>query len=331
MNADELNAARYVPGTRRGHYESFFLRANHPSRPQAFWIRYTLFSPRRRPADAIGELWAIWFDGESGRHTAVKSEVPIVHCRFARSGFEVAVGAAELGARALHGSIVQFGRTVSWDLGYDGGDQPVLLLPERLYAAGVPKAKSLVALPMARFRGFVVVGDAEHEIDDWVGSQNHNWGSQHTEQYEWGQVAGFDSHPSGFLEVATARVRVGPLLLPQMTILVLRLGDQEYRLNDVAQALRAHASIEGFEWKFVSETSAVRIEGKITAGREAFVGLRYNNPPGGIKHCLNTKIASCELHVTDKSSGITEVLATANRAAFEILTDRRDHGIEVRA
>ena len=46
---------------RGGHYESWFLRANHPHKPQAFWIRYTLFVPADdRPA--LGELWAIWFD-----------------------------------------------------------------------------------------------------------------------------------------------------------------------------------------------------------------------------------------------------------------------------
>ena len=36
-----------------GHYESFFMRANHPARPLAFWIRYTIFSPKNRPENAL--------------------------------------------------------------------------------------------------------------------------------------------------------------------------------------------------------------------------------------------------------------------------------------
>src|SRR5688500_2735999 len=36
---EEPNAVRYRPGEAAGHYESFFLRANHPARPLAFWIR----------------------------------------------------------------------------------------------------------------------------------------------------------------------------------------------------------------------------------------------------------------------------------------------------
>ena len=41
-----------APTTRDGHYESFFQRANHPSRPLAFWIRYTALIPRGAP-DAV--------------------------------------------------------------------------------------------------------------------------------------------------------------------------------------------------------------------------------------------------------------------------------------
>ena len=62
----------------------------------------------------------------------------------------------------------------------------------------------------------------------------------------------------------------------------------------------------------------------------AFVGLRYRNPPGGIKYCLNTKIAECSLRLTDLKTGRTDTLRTANRAAFEILTDDTDHGVDMR-
>jgi len=52
-----VNFTRYLPGQTTDHYESFFVRANHPTRPLAFWIRYTLFSPHRHPENALGELW----------------------------------------------------------------------------------------------------------------------------------------------------------------------------------------------------------------------------------------------------------------------------------
>ena len=75
----QVNFTRYH-GQPHGHYESFFQRANHPTRPLAFWIRYTIFSPKDRPNDALGELWAIFFNGETGSHVAVKKEAPPVNC-----------------------------------------------------------------------------------------------------------------------------------------------------------------------------------------------------------------------------------------------------------
>src|SRR5882672_10561883 len=99
-----INGARFVSGQRQGHYESFFLRANHPTRPLAFWIRYTLFSPRGAPERGVGELWAIYFDGEACRHTVVKQEVPIAACRFDRERFGVEIGSARLGPGALRGA-----------------------------------------------------------------------------------------------------------------------------------------------------------------------------------------------------------------------------------
>ena len=100
----QANHTRYQPGQRAGHYESFFLRANHPTRPLAFWIRYTLFSPDRRPQDAIGELWAVLFDGNTGRHVAVKREVPFSQCSFKTTGFSVQIDDARLEPGQLQGA-----------------------------------------------------------------------------------------------------------------------------------------------------------------------------------------------------------------------------------
>src|SRR5258708_37803482 len=94
---ENCNGTRFAPDQQQGHYESFFLRANHPSRALAFWIRYTVFSPHRRPGDAIGELWAVISNGEGGRQVAVKTELPILACRLAQNRLSVGIGDASLG------------------------------------------------------------------------------------------------------------------------------------------------------------------------------------------------------------------------------------------
>ena len=331
MTDAELDRAQWVPGERGGHYESFFLRANHPSRPLAFWIRYTIFSPRHAPEKARGELWAIWFDGESGSPVALKSETGADRCAFSRDELKVALGDATLGPYAAHGAVRRGEHSITWALEYACDERPLLLMPERLYRRGFPRAKALVPAPMARFRGQIMVDGRAVRIDDWIGSRNHNWGSRHTDSYAWGQVAGFDSRRDAFLEVATARLKVGPWLTPPATLLVLRMGSREHRVAGLRHAFGVKAKLEGFTWTFEADLRDVALRGLISAPASSFVGLSYANPPGGTKHCLNTKIALCEVAVTEKATGNVETLVSANRAAFEILTDRRDHGIEIRA
>jgi len=314
------NAVHYRPGNDQGHYESYFQRANHPHRPLAFWIRYTIFSPRREPGAAVGELWAIYFDGETGKITSAKDVFPIDRCRFSTDGLDVTIADATLSDGALAGSASGRDGSVAWDLRFSGGQEPLLLLPRNLYDGGFPKAKSLVGAPNAHYSGQLVVGGQEVDINDWVGSQNHNWGKKHTDHYAWGQVAGFDNDPDAFLELSTARVRVGSLWTPFLTLVVLRVGGQTYAINGLWRALLARGRFEDYHWEFSTSDADVSIEGHIEAPRETFVALRYDNPPGGCKTCLNSKLASC--HLTLSRAGLEPLtLHTQNHAAFEILTD----------
>ena len=322
------NRCRHDPARSAGHYESYFQRANHPTRPLGFWIRYTIFSPEGRPQAAVGELWAIWFDGERGRITTVKSEVPIAHCRFDRSCLAVQIGEARLHEVRLGGAATSGGHAIAWDLEYSGDERPLLLLPEGLYDSAFPKAKALVGTPNARYVGTVSVDGEVHTIDGWVGSQNHNWGRRHTDRYAWGQVAGFDDAPDGFLECSTAQIKVGPLWSPRLSLAVLRVDGEEYAINSLARAALADGRWSYFGWTLRTRQHGVEIAVEITAPRASFVGLRYANPPGGSKTCLNTKLASAR--VTLRRPGRPERrLHSAQRAAFEILTDDASHGVPV--
>lgn len=322
---DSWNGSRYQPGTADGHYESWFQRANDPTGRHAFWIRYTIFAPRGRPADAVGELWAIAFDRTAARITAVKQVHPIAACSFARDRLDVAIGEARLDDGALRGAASAHGRTIAWDLRYGGGQPPLLFLSERLYAAPVPRAKLLVGRPLARFTGTLTVDGSPLAIDDWVGSQNHNWGSQHTDRYAWGQVAGFDGAPDAFLECSTARIKLGPVWTPWLSPVMLRLGGETLAWNGLLRAARARGRYAGYEWRIETAGPDGELTVAITAAPADFVALRYDNPPGGAKICLNSKIARCE--ATLRRHGTTTVLRSS-RAAFEILDDTAPAGVQ---
>lgn len=326
MRLDQANRLRHVAGSPDGHYESYFVRANHATRALAFWIRYTIFSPAGRPEDAQGELWAVVFDGERNRHVAVKQAWPLRACRFDSEALAVELPTAQLGGGHAQGLCRAGEHHVGWDLRFAGGQSALLLLPESLYDGAFPKAKSLVSRPLARFDGTLGVDGQRIDVQGWIGSQNHNWGGRHTDRYAWGQVAGFDGHDESFLEVASAKLKFGPLWTPWITPIVLRHRGQEHRLNALGRSLRARVSLRVFDWHFESRASGLRIEGHFRAERGDFVGLRYANPSGGTKECLNSKIAHAEVTL-QRSDGSSETLVSRRRAAFELLSDDGDHGV----
>ncbi len=323
-----FNDPRVIPGATSGHYESWFVRANHPTRPLALWVRYTVFQPAGDASKAIGELWAIAFDGETGRHAAAKTELPLAQCQFDTDPLQVRIGDSILGETQLRGEAgaCAGSRRLRWELQLDDGSQPLFLFPAALYGTRLPRAKVLTGCPNAVLSGRLFVDEVEWRIERWPGSHNHNWGSRHTDRYAWGQVVGFDGEEDAFLELATAQLRFGPLWTPAITPIVLRLRGREYRLNDLLHAFgRAH--YDYFVWNFHAASPEIRLRGCIRAAREDFICLRYGNPPGGWKHCLNSKIADADLTVEIVGESKSLPLRAARRAAFEILTDDTRHGL----
>jgi hypothetical protein len=322
---DRWNGARFNPRDPGGHYESWFQRANDPSGNRAFWIRYTIFSPRERPEDAVGELWAIWFEKEPRRIVAVKEVKPVAQCAFAVDKLDVTIGNARLDDTSLRGSAATVAHAIAWDLRYEGGQEPLLLLSERLYARRLPRAKALVGRPLAKFAGTITVDGTPIALDGWRGSQNHNWGSRHTDRYAWGQVAGFDEDPDAFLECSTARLRIGPVWTPWMSPVVLRLGGETLGWNSLPRAIRSRGNYKPYDWRIDTSSEAGTLELHLHANAADFVALNYGNPPGGTKICLNSKLARCELTLRRPGKPVLRLHSPC--AAFEILDDLAPAGV----
>jgi hypothetical protein len=117
---------------------------------------------------------------------------------------------------------------------------------------------------------------------------------------------------------------------PPLSLVVVRAQGREFALNSLARAVRARGHFDFFDWRIESRCSQFRVAMHIHAPPSAFVGLNYANPPGGTKTCLNTKLAGCELTL-EQAGQAPRTFTTTNRAAFEILTERRDHGIPMAA
>ena len=333
VNFSRYHGHGHGHGQKKGFYESFYQRANHPTQPLAFWTRYTIFSAKNKPEESIGELWGVFFNGMTGEHVAIKKEWPLSHCTFDTTKFFVKVGEAILQEGSLKGELSADKKRLGWNLTFETKEKPSPFMPLHFYERRFPVAKSAIGFPMARYNGTFIVNGREIPIRDWVGSQNHNWGYKHTDQYALGQVAGFDNSADSFFEIATARMKIGCFKFPALTPAVLRHRGREHTFYNLWQALKSRGSYRYFVWDFHVENKDLEIDGTIAAPKNAFVAFVYYNPPGDIKNCLNTKIASCHLRLRYKNlihDLKNEELIAQHRSLFEILTgDFNGHGVSI--
>ncbi|OYN80290.1 hypothetical protein [Mycolicibacterium sphagni] len=304
------------------YYESRFIRANHPDRAQAIWLRWTLLLPV--PGEPVADVWVMLFDPDGSGNRALKVPHSVTAADYLSDPWSARI--ADSVIDDVHAQGVLEGAT--WDLAIaPGAERAVRLLSDRGYKARFPTAKTMVRHPLARFDGSVALGESHVAIKDWTGSVNHNWGSRHTPAYAFGQVCGFDGQPNSSLEVVTAHAAVGPLRLPAATLFVLRHAGWDVAVRTVLAARHTRGSYEPFRWSFSGRTDGFELRGEISAEPDDVIGLTYTDTNGKPKYCYNTALADCR--ITLSGNGVDAELVASRRAMFEILTDERHSTVPV--
>jgi hypothetical protein len=311
------------------YYESRYIRANHPGRPQALWLRETLLLPTA--GDPVADVWLMVFDPDGAGNRALKHSYPVEAAAYEYNDWTARIGATSIDDRSAQGVVTGESRSARWNLRITAGSEDtVKLLTDRAYKARFPTAKTTVRHPLARFDGQVELDDTRLVLDGWTGSVNHNWGSRHTPAYAFGQVCGFDDAPESSLEIVTARAAVGPVLLPSATLFVLRHAGQEFAVRSILGSMQTHGRYEPFSWSFGARVGERMIEGEIVTEPADVIGLTYTDTDGGLKYCYNSAIATCRIQLAGKAFERQELTAT-HRAMFEILTDTRHDAVPLLA
>jgi hypothetical protein len=323
-----LDAERVLSAT-APYYESRYIRANNPERPQALWLRETLLLPTA--GDPVADVWVMVFDPDGAGNRALKEPYPMDAADYGYDDWTARIGAATIDDRSAQGVVTGGNRSARWDLRITPGpEEPVKLLTERGYNARFPTAKTMVRHPLAQFDGQLELDDVRVTVDGWTGSVNHNWGTRHTPAYAFGQVCGFDDAPDTSLEIVTARAAIGPVLTPAATLFVFRHAGQEFAVRSILGSMQTHGRYRPFSWTFGGRVGEQMIEGEITTEPDDVIGLTYTDTDGGSKYCYNSAIATCRIQVAGKAFQRAELTAT-RRAMFEILTDTRHDAVPLLA
>jgi hypothetical protein len=298
-----------------GHYESFYLKACHPERALAAWIRYTVH--KRPGAQPNGSLWFTLFDAEADRPRAQKSTLPVV----GTGGDDwITVGDAALGVGRAVGSV----EGVEWELGFSGTEPPLFHLPsDWMYRTRLPRTKLITPVPAARFDGSLSMDGRTIGVDGWRGMVGHNWGAQHAERWIWlhGLAASGD-----WLDAAIAKVKLGPLTTPWVASGAISLGGVRHALGGPGRRLEVSETPD--RCAFTLSGRGVRVRGQVEAARKDVVGWVYADPDGSEHNTANCSI--CDLRLQVEQGGAAPVeLVVEGAAAYELGMRERDHGIPI--
>lgn len=313
---------------RRGHVESYFLRANDPARPRALWIKATVLFPLDGPP--LCESWFIFFDGERNRSFAHRTTAPY-RAAFAR----VEGSATEVQAPGTHLTLAAQGRArgamdgadghARWDLAWTRADgalgAPLSILPSRLLLEGpFPRSKLLSPFPVLSFGGALEVFGERVQVDSWTGMEGHNWGREHAYEYAWGQChfLGETGRPGAWAEGFTARVKVGPMKTPRLSALVVQRGEESFRFDRLFEPSKQRAVLGDRSWTIAIEGDVGRAELSMDASVMPMVCLGYRNPSGVLSYCLNSKLARTRL-VVEPARGASFSLESPHGGALEFL------------
>ncbi len=323
MTEPDANACRFRGAAR--HVESYFVRANDPTRPRAFWLKQTVLAPEAGPA--VAESWFIWFDGE--RHETIAKRVTHswASARFEAPRIETPSLVFQLSAiGSARGAFEVDAGKVSLDVGWNPtGDlvaEPLALLPWKLLREGpFPKSKLLTPYPSLRWNGTVALPHETVDVAGWHGMQGHNWGREHAYEYAWGQC--LFPQEEAMVEGFTGRVRVAGRTTPRLSAMVVRRRGRTYGFQRLFDPWRQEASIETDRWTVRLRSRDGDAELTMDARQRPVACLGYTNPDGTLAYCLNSKLAAVELRVFP-SDGAAFTCTSEHGGALEFLGRTRD-------
>jgi hypothetical protein len=307
-----------------GHYESFYLRAGHPSEALAVWIRHTVHKPPG--AAARGSVWFTLFDPASGPPRASKVTGDDLA---AGDGCLIRIGDSRFEARRAVGAALSDPLAASWSLELEPRDGPFEHLPRAwMYTATLPRTKALSPCPSALFRGQVTVDGRTIDVDGWPGMVGHNWGAEHAERWVWLHGVAFDGAPDAWLDATFGRIKVGPVTVPWIANACLSLSGRRYRLGGLERALSTHVDARPGTFEFRLAGSDASVRGRVEADLGNTVAWVYADPAGGEHQVLNCSAASLELAV-ECDGQPASTLRTRAGASYELGIRERDHGVAV--
>lgn len=328
--AERANRVRFRG--QRGFYEVYFVEVQDRALETGLWLRYTLRSPTRASEDPIAEVWAMHFHRrEPEKKLALKATVPFDLARIERERLLFSIAGCELTHAGCRGALERDGRRLSWDLAWEEGSTLLHFPYASMYRGPFPRTKLVSPNFDFRARGRYSVDSETRELDDVPGQQSHIWGTKHAHRWIWAHANTFREEPHAVFEGLTAQIKVGPVVIPALTMFALRYKGRDYVFNAPRDLVTRNESRTDSEptssayfpvgtWIVGGGDDHLRFRGELWSDLSHYIGVRYTDPDGSGLVCCHSKVASCRLEVLASDAGtwrVVDTLTSEGGAALE--------------
>lgn len=296
--------------------EVWYATLTHRRLRSGLWLRYTISAPR--DAEPSCALWAFYFDPEGKRSFAGVNEHSIDrlgHVPGRDDGALVRIGDAWLTETHLEGRVESDGRILAWSLELEPADRCYQHLPSVLRRRAEQRFSTLCSPNLSvPFSGTIELDGEVVAYDGEPGCQTHRWGRRHSHSWAWAHCSAWDGEADAVFEAVGAKAAPW---LPALSFPYLR-----YRGKDlVFSALRTQGRYELPAWTFMASNDRWRIAGAVRLPPDRSVQVRYADPDGGTRHCVNSEVADLAIDVYERSErgwAHAETLVSSGGAHFEV-------------
>lgn len=296
FTADGTENAMVWDRRARPFMEVWYATVTNRRRETGLWLRYTISSPRS--GDASCALWAFAFDPEGEAAFAGRNEFPVDylgHVPGRDDGAVVRIGDAWMSETHLEGRVERDGRSLAWSLDLEPEDRTHQHLPATLRPLAAKRFSTLCSPNLSvPFTGTVELDGETIEYDGDPGCQSHRWGRRHSKSWAWAHCSSWDGGEDAVFEGVAAKPAPW---LPALTFPYLRYRGEDVRFD----FLRAHSRFEVPAWTFTATGERWRITGAAGLHPQRAVQVRYSDPDGGERHCLNSEIADLAMELYERS------------------------------
>ncbi len=336
LSCEERSNLAVWDGQSPGHYEVWYLKLNIPDERLAFWLRYTITSSLPGIGEPVVELWGIAFDAANpSRNQGFKETFPASPEAIGRQGFRLLAGEAWIDQHGCAGSLGKSSPEggLEWRLTFHPDGPGFQHFPhDWMYQRKLPKTKVKAPLLSMAMDGSVHCWGKTYNFKGMRGHQAHIWGSKHAEGWAWCNCNAFEDAPGAVFEALSARIALGPLISPDLTVLMLRTPEKEYSFNKMSLWLRNSSKYDLSHWHMEARQGLYRLEADISNTIQNMVGVTYRDPDGETRVCHNSKLADLEVKLYERCGRRwteKQRFYSKEQAAFEVVERKADPQVPV--